>query len=101
MRRVNINRGTKKHRPSKRGTNLYKAQNAKAERKALSLAAAVTGVKKGVTDAIREKWAKLANWYYKHKFLEGKYTPHQGNQEKARRVRQMKEHKCINPEAWS
>lgn len=37
-------------------------------------------------------------WLYS---FSGNHTPHQGNQEKARRVRQMTEHKCINPECWT
>jgi hypothetical protein len=96
-----MNRGSKKHRPSKRGANLYKAQNAKAQSKALALAAVATGAKAAVTDTMKTRWAKVANWYRKTRFLKGNYTPHQGKQEKARRVRQMAEHKCINPEAWT
>jgi hypothetical protein len=30
----------------------------------------------------------------------GSHTAHQGPKECARRVRQMQEHKCINPETW-
>lgn len=100
MKRVNINRGGKNHKPN-RGQKQYLAQNAKAQTKAIALAAVATGVKKGVTDAMKKKWAEVANWYWKTRFLRGTYTPHQGNQEKARRIRQMAEHKCINPEAWT
>ena len=51
---------------------------------------------------------KPKQWYYTHAEtrgmwlarLAGSHKPHQGHQEKARRVRQMAEHKCINPEVW-
>lgn len=98
MQRVNINRGTKSHKPSK-GHKRYLAQNAKALKKAEAMAK-VTSAKRGIPEAMKAQWRKLANWYWKTRFLRGKFTPHQGNQEKARRVRQMTERKCINPEAW-
>jgi hypothetical protein len=31
----------------------------------------------------------------------GNHDAHQGGKEMARRVRQMQEHKCINPECWT
>jgi hypothetical protein len=98
MQRVNINRGSKTHKPSK-GQKKFLAQNAKALKKSVALAS-VTSAKNSIPEAMKAQWRKLANWYWKSRFLKGKYTPHQGNQEKARRVRQMTERKCINSEAW-
>ena len=48
-------------------------------------------------------------WYYTHgetrsmwlARLRGNNTPHQGGQEKTRRVRQMRQHKCIDPSSWT
>jgi len=86
-----------KRKPTK-GQRQFLAQNAKAQRKLLAMQ---VSPRKQITDAVKEKFAKLQNWYHKMKFLRGKHTPHQGKQEKARRVRQMAERKCINPEAWT
>lgn len=65
----------------------------------------VMNIKKVVKSII----PKPKQWYYSHAEsrgmwlakLAGNFKPHQGHQEKARRVRQMREHKCINPEVWT
>ena len=98
MQRVNINRGNKHHKPTK-GQKMHMQQKYKAQNRRKALKEARTGMEQ-ITDAMKARWRKLSNWYWKTRFLTGKYTPHQGNKEKARRVRQMAEHKCINPEAW-
>ena len=65
----------------------------------------VRGLKKAVRSLTK---SDDSHWYNaaaaRHQWLSGfhgGHTVHQGGQEKARRVRQMKEHKCINPEVWA
>ena len=99
MYRPNSTQGSK-HKLAK-GHKQYMAQNRKAEAKRKALKAVKKeSAREKVPAYLRKKWAQLQNWYYKTRYLRGKYTPHQGEQEKARRVQQMTEHKCINPEAW-
>jgi hypothetical protein len=82
---------------------MFRAQNRKAEaRKQRQIAQrqAMKERKKAIPAQLKEKWAKLQSYFFKTRYLKGKYTPHQGPQEKARRTQQMFSHRCINPETW-
>jgi hypothetical protein len=65
------------------------------------------GMKKAIAKASAEPMkGKFINPHMaRQQWLSGFHTtnhrPHQGGQEKARRVRQMAAHKCINPECWT
>jgi len=80
------------HKPSK-GQKNYLKQGLKAIKKAIAMAS-------GPTNRKGQYWMtpKAVRAAYLLGF--GNHTPHHGNQERARRVRQMQEHKCINPECW-
>jgi hypothetical protein len=62
-----------------------------------------------IKQVIKSIIPKPKQWYYTHAQsrsmylagLRGTFVRHQNNKEKARRVRQMAEHKCINPECWT
>jgi len=102
MHRPQVNRGTK-HKPSK-GHNMFRAQNRKAQAKRDNLKRAKLAgkpEKKTFTEQMKQQWLRLQRWYRMSRYLRGRHTPHQGPQEKVRRIRQMAEHKCINPECWT
>ena len=88
------NRRPKLHKPTK-GQKSYLKQGLKALKKLMAGTA-------GPTKREGQTWytpkAVRASWLLS---LSGSHTPHQSGKEKARRVRQMKEHKCINPECWT
>ena len=88
------NRRPRLNQKPSRGMKQRMHQAYKAMKKAVALAA-------GPTNREGQYWmtprAVRANWLYS---FTGNHTPHQGAQAKARRVRQMAEHKCINPCAW-
>ena len=89
MKGTNVNR-PRKYKPS-RGMRQFEAQNRKAVQR--REARKVGALKKSMMPkGIKEKLQKLSAWYNKSKHLKGKYTPHQGEQEKARRRRQMGNH---------
>ena len=81
-------------KPTKGMKNFFK-QGAKALKSVMAKAS-------GPTQRADQWWkthkAVRSEWLLS---LRGSHMPHQGGQEKARRVRQMAEHKCINPECWS
>lgn len=56
---------------------------------------------KSVIDSKEQWWHTPQSLRASYLLGFGHHTPHQGAQEKARRVRQMREHKCINPEVWT
>ena len=69
-------------------------------------------LKQGITnikEIVKSVIPKPKQWYYTHAqsrsmwlaSLRGSHMPHQGGQEKARRVRQAAAHKCIHPGAWT
>ena len=85
------NRRPRLHKPTK-GMKKQLKQSLKAFKKAIAMATGPTN--------------KSQNWLtpkaVRTSYLLGfmGHKPHQGGGEKARRVRQMNEHKCINPEVW-
>ena len=86
-------RRPKLHKPTK-GQKNYLKQGLKSLKRALTMGAKPT--------------APGQNWYtpkaVRAQYLmgfRGGHNAHQGGLEKARRVRQMATHKCINPEAWT
>ena len=89
------NRRPRLNKKPSRGLKKRLHQAYKGMKKAMALAA-------GPTKSTGQKWythkAVRASWLLS---LRGSHMPHQGGQEKARRVRQMAEHKCINPECWT
>ena len=89
------NRRPKLHKPTK-GRKNYLKQGLRAIKKAIRLAA-------GPTNREGQHWMtpKAVRASYLLGFTGNRHTPHQGSKECARRVRQMKEHKCINPEVWT
>ena len=88
IRRPKINKPT-------RGMKTQLKQGLKALKKMMARAA-------GPTNREGQHWmtpkAVRANWLLS---LRGSFDHHQGPQEKARRVRQMAEHKCIDPGSWT
>ena len=84
----------RKSRKPNKGMKQFLAQGMKSLRKALAKAA-------GPTKRPDQWWhtpeAMRSMWLLR---IHGKWKHHQGAQEKARRVRQMLMHKCINPETW-
>ena len=87
-----LSRAPKIHKPSKGMKNFLK-QGVRGLKNAMRKATADPSLK---VNWNRPKEAR-ARWL---SGFRGGNQPHQGGQEKARRVRQMREHKCINPEVW-
>ena len=86
-------RRPKIHKPTK-GMKKQLKQGLKAFKKMIREAAGPTNRKDQewyTPKAVRAQW--LASFV-------GKHTPHQAAQERARRVRQMQSHKCIDPGSW-
>ena len=77
-----------------KGAKNYLKQGLKAIKKAVSLASGPTNRKVNWNNPVAARHRWLAGFT-------GGTNAHQGGQEKARRVRQMAEHKCINPECWT
>ena len=88
IRRPKINKPT-------RGMKTQLKQGLKSLKKMMARAA-------GPTHREGQHWmtpkAVRANWLL---YLTRGHMPHQGHQEKARRVRQMAAHKCIDPGSWT
>lgn len=87
-------RRPKMHKPSK-GQKTYLKQGLKAFKKAIVSAMGPANPNQWFRSAADER----TRWLGGYRFTN--HNPHQGGQEKARRVRQMAEHKCINPECWT
>ena len=87
------NRKPKLNKKPSKGMKNFIHQGVKSLKNIMSKAAGPTNKKQNwyTPKQVRSMWLYS---------LRGSHMPHQGGQEKARRVRQMEEHKCINPEVW-
>jgi hypothetical protein len=87
-----LTRAPKIHKPSKGVKNFLK-QGVRGMKNAL---------RKAVDPKNKVNWnnPKAARAHWLRGFLSD-VKPHQSGKEKARRVRQMTEHKCIDPGSWN